>query len=375
MAIGHDSTRGPRRPAMDQDELLASAVTLVCLARAPGRARLALGARLASTPFLYLTRTAAAPDAAGAAEGAPLLWALLPLASLLPWMSTMDTGQPVAAPAIADSAVPGTEHSAPPSRRAANLEDRPTALGPLPLRDGGSPPIPALARGLVTWPVPTPATGVLPIAIRERDNTDSPPPRLPEPSPHTGRTGAPGVAEAAQGRASQSPSQPVAAADAAAAASIPAAASRGGPTPGVYTWNAPLVARLPRESPPGRSAAVEGPAQPLPEPAPPRPATLDVHEPALAFARPVERDAPPQLRARLPATALSFPQVVEKLRSIVKETVVEEVARSVARRAPTPPPERAPEALAEVYTEQSVRKIMAKMRRIEQEERNRRGAG
>ena len=362
MAIGHDSTRGPRRPAMDQDELLASAVTLVCLARAPGRVRLALSARLASTPFLYLTRTAAAPDTTAAAEGAPLLWALLPLASLLPWMSTMDTGQPVAAPAIADSAVQGTEHSGPSSRRAANLEERPTALGPLPLRDGGSPPIPALARGLVTWPVPTPATGVLPIASRERDTADSPPPRLPEPSPHSGRTGASGAGDAAQ--APQSPSQPVA-----------AAASRGGPTPGVYTWNAPLVARLPRESPPARSVAVEAPAQPLPEPARPQPATLDVHEPALAFARPVERDAPPQLRARLPATALSFPQVVEKLRSIVKETVVEEVARSVARRAPTSTPERAPEALAEVYTEQSVRKIMAKMRRIEQEERNRRGAG
>lgn len=392
MMNADDRARQQPRAAVDASDVLASAVTLVGLARAPGRPRLALGARLACVPFLF--RTGPRAEQPGAApEGSPLMWALLPLASLFPFMAAFngEAGhESLRAPPEPVTAAVMPE----PTRRPNDPEDRSLSLGPLPLRagvahTGGLPRPPVLALRQADAP--------LAAARRAGEPTPVPPLTSPSPAPLTSAAVAPLTSAAAAPLTPRSPfgasspehhgTQPLGAAAGAQRgemAQLPALTAPPRPNPPAapraaeYTWNLPLVGRRqPAAAIPGPAPALRPrTAQDLPElptptsrpdlaPGPPR---------ALPFARPQVEDSLPPLRPRSPARGMDLTEVVQNLRTVIEQTVVEEVRRSAAKLAPMTSAPRPAEVLAEIYTDHSIRKLLARMRRVEQEERHRGGA-
>lgn len=365
MAIDDDN----RRPR-DSAEVLASAATLVGLAIAPGRRRFTQAARLSCVPFLFRNRPTAA-SAGGQAEGAPLQWAWLPLASLLPWLSLLvaDSPQSVASAPTSTPSIDGRPESTRVDREhvrarsgAGSAEEHALGLAPLPLRASA----------------PRSPVGHAVLALRSQ-------PATPASVDHARRAAPsrPAVAaeEPAHGPVWPAPAgMPRPGADAPpeapgrVEAATPAPRS---PAPGEFRWELPQAAR-PRPRPtagvPVAAPVVASIGESLPQLPSRRPAAPP------AESQPSPPPAPerlPTLHPKTSAMHVDFSQVVAQIvrqvRTEVTETVTTEVQRAAVKLAQTNPPPGPSEVLAELYTDHSIRKLLARMRRVEQEERRRGG--
>lgn len=353
MAITIDKGRNPT----GGDEVLASATTLVGSARAPGRPRLALGVRLACAPFLFRGRPAGqGTSASGSAEATPLQWALLPLASLLPWLSllTAEAAQaatttpaapsPAARLTAASADLVGDDVTAGARRRSRAPGEEPVALTPLPVRSGPAQRPGATAPAVL--PLRTPAARASARAPTSEASERDPVWRAPE----VARTAESDDSQPGPALASPTPRHP-------------------SPAPEFqeFTWNPPLITKRQFAAPPIAAAAEPPPTLSAPRPAP----GLDLE----FTAQSAQPERMPTLHPRVSTPNISqlVEQVVRQLRSEVTQTVVTEVQKAAVKLAQANPPPRPSEVLAELYTDQSIRKLLARMRRVELEERRRGG--
>lgn len=364
MAIDDDNRR-PREAA----EVLASAATLVGLAIAPGRRRFTQAARLSCVPVLFRNRPGAA-SAGGQAEGAPLQWAWLPLASLLPWLSLLvaDSPQSVASAPTSTPTIDGEPESTRVDREhvrarsgAGSAEEHALGLAPLPLRASA----------------PRAPVGPSVLALRSQPATPAPadPARRATPSRPTVA-----AEEPARGPVWPAPARmPRLGADA-----LPEAPGRveaattalRSPVPGEFRWELPQAAR-PRPRPTAGVPVAAPVVASIGESLPQLPSRRPAAPPAESQQSPPPPERLPTLHPKTSAMHVDFSQVVAQIvrqvRTEVTETVTTEVQRAAVKLAQTNPPPGPSEVLAELYTDHSIRKLLARMRRVEQEERRRGG--
>lgn len=372
MARSYDSTQKRPPGAADTDDLFAGATLLLVAARGRGGRR--SPGRLACLPFLNLGQVAPATQSGPASTpGGPLLWSLLPLASLLPWASSSADSRPTESPPpLSAPVLPGHDRDA--------ASAMPGVLGGLSLRAPEGPhvsPTPGPRWSGTSGPHAPPGAPTAAVAAL---------PTLPAAAPTSPATAAPSRPPAPVGV------NPGTVADGTrwsvplpralpAARTAPAAPTSTGPTR--HRWEPSPPSARPTPAPPSPSPGLA----PLPQPTP----RLPVEPPAPA-PQPAPAGAPPPLpwpgRARAtgpgpladadglpplrsaPAT-ITLPQVVQTIQRVVEQTVTEEVARATARTRAAQAP--APAPALEINSEQSVRKLMAAMRQIEQDERLRGG--
>lgn len=377
----HD--REGRHPtgATDKSEWIASAAMLFGdLRSGPGRSILA---RLAYLPFLGFARTRGIVPGVEAADGALLPWASLPLAAIVPWMSwcedrpadlampeptghiRLDPGvggrdlasrqTPVSAWAsqvdsqgssVATQATESTDSGPLAAPRTApglspvpsmpQAKERPSVAS-MP-RPGEQLPVTARAAFDATWMLSLPRPSQQPLVAPRSavDNTWAPPPRPGEPPLATARL-APGLPTPIAGE-HVGHSLPVL---------QPPGPESQGRTKGGGAASAPTRSTEPSRTLPWRAASPASEAGPHPEAEAPHP------------------------EARLAASSVGAARIVRTIHEVVEKTVTEQLERRGGAHAAPRPPRRGIET--EVYDDSSVRRLMAAMRRIEQNERLRGG--
>lgn len=405
MTTAHQSADRQPNGATDTSEWIAGAAMLLVAAGPRRRLARQAAAPMACLPFLGLR--CGGLRAASEGAGDSLVWATLPLASLFPWAAWLAAPRPVEPPAAGEPVHPRAPGHVPSHM---SQQSSPGIPRPPAVRERG------VAEPAAIAPVPTPTpSDSAPIEL--------PSPRLAAPAPlaeSPEREAAPPTLAppASPSAASPPPRRPPADAiwplplprTLAAGRPSPPDPARAGHEPAEHTWRPPLAARTPCPAadivdPPAAPPRLPFPAPaataptlsapPLRAPAAVASAPGSASRPTLVIAEPsplpwphqaatprAEAPAPaldvtPPLATPLAATSTSMPQLLRSLRKVVEQTVVEEVERASTRlraasaSASTPTP--APAVATEIYSEYSVRKLMAVMRRLAQDDRLRGG--